>query len=244
MEKTPSPKYALVTGASRGIGKAIAEALAKEGFHLYLTCLNSIEALKEFSNYLAGQYGISCTPFSADVGNPDEVENLFAQISDLDVLINNAGIAYAGLLHEMSLSDWQRVMQTNLNSVFYTSRLAIPIMLQKHAGKIINISSIWGNTGASMEVAYSASKGGVNSFTKALAKELAPSGILVNAIACGVIDTEMNHCYSAEDMQALREEIPIDRIGHVEEAAQMVLSLLHAPDYLTGQIITMDGGLT
>ena len=177
-----------------------------------------------------------------DMGNPSDVEKLFENIQELDVLVNNAGISYVGLLHEMSLEDWQKTMNTNLNSVFYTSRLAIPLMLQKHSGRIINISSVWGNVGASMEVAYSASKGGINSFTKALAKELAPSQIAVNAIACGVIDTDMNRCFSPEDMDSLRQEIPADRIGQASEVAQTVSMLLHAPDYLTGQVITIDGG--
>ena len=115
-------------------------------------------------------------------------------------------------------------------------------MLQKHSGRIINISSVWGNVGASMEVAYSASKGGVNSFTKALAKELAPSNIQVNAISCGVIDTAMNHCFSPEEMDALRQEIPADRLGQPEEVGQLVLQLIQAPAYLTGQILTIDGG--
>jgi 3-oxoacyl-[acyl-carrier protein] reductase len=117
-------------------------------------------------------------------------------------------------------------------------------MLKKKSGHIINISSVWGNIGASMEVAYSASKGGVNSFTKALAKELAPSHISVNAIACGVIDTDMNRCFNIEEMEQLRAEIPADRIGQPAEAAQLVVSLLNAPEYLTGQVITMDGGWT
>lgn len=235
-------KHALVTGASRGIGAAIAEALANEGYHLYITCRQSEEKLTELSEYLKNTYCISCMPIIADVGNPAAVEKLFSKIHDLDILVNNAGISYVGLLHEMSTDEWQNVIQTNLNSMFYTSRLAIPMMLQKKSGKIINISSVWGNVGASMETAYSASKGGVNSFTKALAKELAPSHIQVNAIACGVIDTDMNKCFSKEDLEALREEIPADRLGQPQEAAQLLVSLLHAPEYLTGQIITLDGG--
>lgn len=237
-------KLALVTGASRGIGAAIAEALAGEGYDLYITCRRSEKELTELSEHLINTYKISCTPIIADIGDPSAVESLFLQIKDLDVLVNNAGIAYVGLLHEMSIEEWHNVIQTNLNSMFYTSRLAIPMMLQKKSGRIINISSVWGKVGASMEVAYSASKGGVNSFTKALARELAPSHIQVNAIACGVIDTDMNNCFSKEDMEALREEIPADRIGQPQEAAQMVLSVLHAPEYMTGQIITLDGGWT
>lgn len=239
-----SQKYGLVTGASRGIGCAIAESLAKEGYHLYLTCRHSADRLSELASQLSAQYGVLCTPVTADMGNPDDVDELFTHIDRLDVLVNNAGISYVGLLHEMSVADWRDVMGTNLDALFYTSRHAIPLMLQKHSGKIINISSVWGNVGASMEAAYSASKGGVNSFTKALAKELAPSGIQVNAIACGVIDTDMNKCFSAEELESLRNEIPADRIGRPSEVAQMVLSLLRAPDYLTGQVITLDGGWT
>lgn len=237
-------KYALVTGASRGIGYAIAQGLAKEGYHLYLTCRHSGKLLSKTAKQLAVQYHVACTPFTADMGNPDDVDRIFQKIPSLDLLINNAGVSYVGLLHEMTPADWQEVMHTNLDALFYTCKNAIPLMLQNHSGKIINISSVWGNVGASMETAYSASKGGVNGFTKALAKELAPSGIQVNAIACGVIDTQMNQAFSAEDMELLRNEIPADRIGAPDEVAQMVRSLLHAPDYLTGQIITMDGGWT
>lgn len=235
---------ALVTGASRGIGRAIAEALAREGYGLYLTCQKSADKLSALASFLTDTYGVSCTPIVADMGDPAAVDGIFAQIPELDVLVNNAGISYVGLIHEMSVEDWRHVMQTNLDSIFYTSRLAVPMMLKKQSGKIINISSVWGNAGASMEAAYSASKGGVNSFTKALAKELAPSHIQVNAIACGVIDTDMNRCFSKEEMEVLREEIPVDRIGQPIEVAQLLISLIHAPEYLTGQIITLDGGWT
>ena len=133
-------------------------------------------------------------------------------------------------------------MDTNLNSLFYTCRQAVPLMVARQSGRIVNISSVWGNVGASMEVAYSASKGGVNSFTKALAKELAPSHISVNAVACGVIDTQMNKCFNIEERQALQEEIPADRFGRPEEVADLVLQVINAPEYMTGQIITIDGG--
>ena len=238
------PKYALITGASRGIGASIAECLAKEGYDLYLTCRHSSDKLSEIALRLTALHNIKCTPIIADMGNPEDVDKIFTRINSLDVVINNAGVSYVGLLHEMSITDWREIMSTNLDALFYTCRKAIPLMLQNHSGRIINISSVWGNVGASMETAYSASKGGVNSFTKALAKELAPSGIQVNAIACGVIDTDMNQFLSAEDMEILRNEIPIDRIGRPSEVAQMVLSLLHTPEYLTGQIVTLDGGWT
>lgn len=235
-------KKALITGASRGIGEAIARKLAAEHYDLYLTCLHSEEKLHDLAAYLEKEHGISVGAFLCDMASPEEVEQLFRHIPSLDVLINNAGISYYGLLSEMSAWDWQRVMATNLNSVFYTSKQAIPLMLQKHRGQILNISSVWGTCGASMEVAYSASKGGVNSFTKALAKELAPSGIQVNAISCGFINTEMNLHFSAEERQALIDEIPADRMGNAAEVAQMVSSVLSMPAYTTGQIFTIDGG--
>lgn len=235
-------KKALVSGASRGIGCAIARELAKAGYDLYLTCRKSKTELDDLCVQLQEEYKVRCVAKLCDMGDYVSVQKLFREIDRLDVLVNNAGISYIGLLSEMEPEQWQQVMNTNLNSVFYTSRLAIPLMLRKQTGRIINISSVWGNVGASMEVAYSASKGGVNSFTKALAKELAPSHISVNAIACGVIDTEMNACFSEEERQFLKDEIPADRFGRPEEVARLVLQIVEAPEYMTGQIITMDGG--
>lgn len=235
-------KKALITGASRGIGEAIARKLAAEHYDLYLTCLHSEDKLHTLATYLEKEYNVSVGAFLCDMSSYKEVDRLFKHIPSLDVLINNAGISYFGLLSEMSPEDWQKVLSTNLSSLFYTSRRAIPLMLQNHRGKIINISSVWGECGASMEVAYSASKGGVNSFTKALAKELAPSGIQVNAIACGLIYTEMNLRFSEEERRALIEEIPADRMGNTAEVAQMVSSVLSMPSYTTGQVFTIDGG--
>ncbi len=235
-------KTALVTGASRGIGKEIAIALAREGYDLYLICHNNINLLQTLSSKLEKEYPITCHTFAGDVSDSAFIHSVFQEIELLDVLINNAGISYIGLLSDMTDAEWQNVIQTNLSSCFYTCREAIPKMLQSHSGKIFNISSVWGNVGASMEVAYSASKGGVNSLTKALAKELAPSNIQVNALALGIIDTDMNKCFSAEELEAIKNEIPADRLGTAKEAADMVISLLHSPSYLTGQIITLDGG--
>lgn len=242
MTDTLFSKTVLITGASRGIGRAVAHAFAKEGCNLFLTCCHSTEELEALSRTLSETYHIECRAIPTDMGDPAQVEKLFAQIANLDILINNAGISHIGLLTDMSVKQWHRVMNVNLDSCFYTCKHSIPLMLKKHAGKIINISSVWGNVGASMEVAYSASKGGVNAFTKALAKELAPSNIQVNAIACGVIDTSMNACFSPEDMDALISEIPADRIGSPEEVAALVLQTAKAPAYMTGQIITIDGG--
>lgn len=235
-------KTALVTGASRGIGLAIATILAQNGYQLHLTCKNSYKKLKKIAGELSEAYNIPCFAHKTDMGNFAEVWTLFSEIDTLDILINNAGISHVGLLQDTSVDVWQKVIDTNLSSLFYTSKLSIPKMLENEGGVIINISSIWGNVGASMEVAYSASKGGVNAFTKALAKELAPSNISVNAISCGVIDTDMNKNLSKEEMAALIEEIPANRMGTPREVATLVLQLIDSPKYLTGQIITMDGG--
>lgn len=235
-------KKALITGASRGIGRAIAQKFAENGYDLVLTCLSQIDALQQFSEYLSRTYSVHCSAIQTDMGKEEEVAALFSTLSSLDVLVNNAGISHVGLLSDMTAPEWHRIFAVNLDSCFYTCRAAIPLMLHSHSGKIINISSVWGEQGASMEVAYSATKGGMNAFTKALAKELAPSNIQVNAIACGFIDTDMNKCFSAEELQALREEIPADRIGQVEEVADLVFQTAQAPAYMTGQIITIDGG--
>ena len=233
----------LITGASRGIGKSIAKAFAKAGDDLFLTCINNIEDLEKNASELSKEYGVKCSAFRCDAGRFEDVEELFSNIDDIDIVINNAGIAWMGLLTDMEKEDWERVVSTNLNSVFYTSKFAVPIMVKKQNGKIINISSVWGNVGASCEVAYSASKGGVNSFTRALAKELAPSNIQVNAVACGVIDTDMNRKHlTDEDIEVLSQEIPMDRLGRPQEVAELVVRLSEAPEYLTGQVITIDGG--
>ena len=236
----------LITGASRGIGKAIAHRFAKEGYSLVINCSKSEEALLTLKNELENEYQVPVLASVGNVGDYNYICKLFSDIKNtfggVDVLVNNAGVSYIGLLTDMSPEEWQTVINTNLSSVFYTSKQAIPYMLSKQAGKIINISSVWGNIGASCEVAYSASKGGMNSFTKALAKELAPSNIQVNAIACGCIDTEMNHCFSEEERAALAEEVPAGRFGKTEEVAELVYSLAENHNYLTGQIITLDGG--
>lgn len=235
-------KKALITGASRGIGSAAAKSLAREGYDLFLVCRNSQEKMEELKRELEEKYGISCYTALCDVSDPAQVETMMKQAGEIHVLVNNAAVSYVGLLTDMTVEQWHQVIDTNLNALFYTCRMAVPQMVRRREGKIINVSSVWGNAGASMEVAYSASKGGVNAFTKALAKELAPSGIQVNGVAFGVIDTDMNRCFSREEMDALREEIPADRLGTAEEAGEMICQLVKAPSYLTGQIITMDGG--
>ena len=233
----------LITGASRGIGREIAVSFAKNKDDLFLACRENMDLLKELSLSLEKEYGIMCRPFKCDVSDPEAVKKLFDDTGDVDVLVNNAGVAWMGLLTDMEAEDWRKVLGTNLDSCFYTCKGAVPGMVKKKAGRIINITSVWGNVGASCEVAYSASKGGVNSFTRALAKELAPSNIQVNAIACGVIDTDMNRNHlTKEDLKALCDEIPAGRMGEPKEVGELALMLSNAPKYLTGQIITLDGG--
>lgn len=235
-------KKALITGASRGIGAATAHALARAGYDLFLVSKNSIEKLTELQLRLEKQYGISCETALCDVSKPQQVEIMLQKAGNLSVLVHNAAISHIGLLADMSVEEWNAVIETNLSSCFYLAKGVAPSMINDKAGKMVFVSSVWGSVGASMEVAYSASKGGVNSFTKALAKELAPSNIQVNAVAFGVIDTDMNRCFSEDEMAALVEEIPADRIGRPEEAAQMILQIVQSPDYFTGQVVTMDGG--
>ena len=169
-------------------------------------------------------------------------EQVKKQFGGADILINNAGIAWFGLLTDITDNDWDKILATNLSSVFYCSRAAIPYMVSKKCGKILNISSMWGTVGASCEVAYSATKSGIHGLTRALAKELAPSNIQVNAIACGVIDTEMNGRLNEEERQDLMDEIPSGRFADPEEVAELALKLTDTPAYMTGQIIGIDGG--
>jgi len=240
-------KTVLITGASRGIGAAAAKAFAKEGYNLILICKNNIDKLNETAKETR-IYNTTVHTIQCDVSNPTDIENILKPylISNNlmpDILVNNAGISHIGLLQDLSYEEWDNILDTNLKSMFMLSKLVIPSMVNKKYGRIINISSMWGNIGASCEVAYSASKGGVNTFTKALAKELAPSDISVNAIAFGVIDTEMNQFLSKEDREALAEEIPAGRFATATEAADMIVNIANAPIYMTGQIITMDGGM-
>lgn len=239
-------KTVFISGASKGIGKAIALKFAKEGFRLALNCHNSIEELEAFARDLETTYSTVCRTYCADVGDFEAVEHMFDMIrmdfGYVDILINNAGISRIGLLSDLSAEEWRRIMATNLDSVFYCAKAVIPSMVSRQDGRIINIASIWGESGASCEVAYSASKGGIISFTRALAKELAPSHIQVNAISPGIIDTEMNQCFSDEERTALTEEIPAGRFGFCEEIAETAFFLANAPEYLTGQIIGINGG--
>lgn len=236
---------ALVTGASRGIGRATALALAEAGFDLFLIARKEAEKLKDTA-VRCQSLGAAVETRCADIGDYAACEAIFTALDacpgSLTLLVANAGISKLGLLQDLSPEDWDAMIRTDLSSCFYLSRLAIPRMLRAEGGKLIFISSVWGSRGASCEVAYSAAKGGVNAFTKALAKELAPSNIQVNAIAPGAIDTDMNAWLSKEERAALEEEIPAGQMGQAEEVAALVCQLAEAPAYLTGNILTLSGG--
>ena len=237
---------AVITGASRGIGRAIALKFAKEGYLLVLNARNeaALRALPLFAADVAFVPG--------DIAVPETSKRLaeaaaslswaHGQTASVDVLVNNAGISDIGLVQDMSSEAWMRLIGTNLSGAFYASQAMLPYMIQQKSGRILNISSVWGVCGASCEAAYSASKGGMNALTEAMAKELAPSGIAVNAIACGAIDTEMNAQLSDEERHSLLEEIPAGRMGTPEEVAEVCFALAGMTPYLTGQIIRLDGG--
>ena len=238
-------KTVLVTGASRGIGKAIAVKFAKKGYNVAISCLRNEDRLMQAKRDIES-FQTSCLAFLGDMGDWETCQAMFGkvkkQFGSVDVLVNNAGISYIGLLQDMTPADWDRIVKTNLTSVFNCCRLAVPDMVTMKAGKIINISSVWGVAGASCEVAYSATKGGINAFSKALAKELGPSNIQVNAVACGAIDTEMNRWMEEDELISLVDEIPAGRLGKAEEVADLVYHLAYKSNYLTGQVIGLDGG--
>ena len=235
----------LITGASSGIGAATAIAFAKPNNRLILVSRKNREGLKKIEDE-ARKMGAEILSILADVSDYEDCKSVVQQgverFGTIDLLVNDAGISHIGLFQDMTPDEWQRVMNVNIGSVMNLCHLVIPSMVHRHHGRIINISSVWGNVGASCEAVYSASKGAINSFTKALAKELAPSNIQVNAIAFGAIETPMNAWLSKEEAEALADKIPAGREGTKEEAAQMICMVADAPDYLTGQILTMDGG--
>ena len=239
-------KKAVVTGGTRGIGFAIVETFLKNGASVALFGSRQETVDKALAKLKAENPDWNVIGMAPDLTDYAAVDAAMAKVTEafgrIDILVNNAGIAWFGLLTDMTDEDWSSLLQTNLSSVFYCCRAAIPHMVSVKCGRIINISSMWGTAGASCEAAYSATKSGIHGLTKALAKELAPSNIQVNAIACGVIDTEMNARLNEEERAALAEEIPSGRFSSPEEVAELVLLLCSSPSYMTGQIIGMDGG--
>lgn len=238
-------KTAIITGASGSIGSETALALAKEGYQLLLCGHSSKKNLEETRDRCL-MHTSSCLTICGDIGDSSTAKAIadtaLRQFGHIDVLINNAGVSQIGLVTDVTDDQWFHMLNTNLSSAFFLCRQILPAMIHEKTGRILNISSIWGCAGASCEAVYSASKGGLNAFTKALAKELAPSGIAVNAIACGMIDTKMNACLTQEEIESICLEIPIGRMASPEETAAFIALLLKAPVYMTGQIIGFDGG--
>lgn len=240
-------KIAIVTGGSRGIGEAIVRTLCEEGAFVIFTYNNNEEKAKSLVKELKAK-GYFLQACQLDLNNYSSIENfndvIISKQSNLDILINNAGISKVGLFMDASKSEVDEMINTNLTGSILLSQFAVKKMINKKKGSIVNISSIWGNVGASCEVLYSATKGGINIFTKALAKELGPSGIRVNSVAPGVIDTEMNKWMNETDRMNLEQEIPLDRFGDTKEVAKVVSFLCSdESSYVTGQIITVDGGM-
>lgn len=231
-----------ITGASRGIGAVAAELFYSNGYNVVINYNNSEKEAQLLSKKLPGSLALK-----GDVSSEKDVAQMFekaiSHFGKIDVLVNNAGVSFIKLLTDTTLEDWERLFKTNVTGTFLASKYAAENMIANHSGKIINVSSAWGRTGASCESCYSASKGAVIAFTKALAKELGPSGIAVNCIAPGFIDTDMNKEISPEDKKAFCDDIPLLRIGTPSEVAQTMLFLASdSASYITGQIIGCDGG--
>ena len=231
----------LVTGGSRGIGRETVRAFCRAGAEVAFLWNSSGSSADQVA-YETGAYPIRC-----DVGDPDAlleaVKEAESTLSRIDVLVNNAGIAQTGLLQDLSLSDWNRLISVDLTAVYLASRFVIPGMVQRKSGRIVNISSVWGMVGASCEVAYSTVKAGVIGFTRALAKELGPSGITVNCVSPGVIDTDMMRAYDEETKRELANETPLGRLGTPADVAATILFLAgEGGSFMTGQVISPNGG--
>lgn len=236
----------LVTGASRGIGAKIVEIFARDGHNVVINYNNSDKIAKSLSESLNNK-GLSTQTFKADVSNIDDVCKMVkfcnSKYGSIDVLINNAGIAQTRLFDQITQSDWDRMLNINLKGVFNCSRQVVGDMISKKSGVIINVASMWGITGASCEVHYSASKSGVIGLTKALAKELGPSNIRVNCVAPGVIQTDMLNEYTQDDLEELRKETPLMRLGKPEDVANVVYFLASdKASFITGEVINVTGG--
>lgn len=236
----------LITGASHGIGRAAAELFAENGYGVAINYNHSQKDAKELAENLRNN-GANAVAIKADIADYSEVSKLIEECNDklgqIDILINNAGIAQQKLFTDLTVDDWHRMMSVDLDGVFNCSRLVLPQMIHRHSGKIINVSSMWGICGASCEVHYSAAKAAVIGLTKALAKEVGPSNIQVNAVAPGVIDTKMNSNLSEDDKAVLCDDTPLCRMGTPKDVANVMLFLASdAADFITGQVISTNGG--
>jgi 3-oxoacyl-[acyl-carrier protein] reductase len=240
-------KTALVTGGSRGIGLAIALELGRSGYAVAIMATKPESAYPQSTQKLR-EAGVSYSWHAGDIANTEDrlrvVDEVAARHGRIDVLVCNAGIARQELFTDITEASWREVMGVDLDGVFYCAQAVLPDMLHRKAGKIITLSSMWGQVGASCEVAYSTAKAGVIGLTKALAKELGPSGITVNCVAPGVIDTEMNGNLPQDIKDELAEETPLERLGTPEDVAQAVWFLASpAGDFFTGQVLAPNGGL-
>lgn len=239
-------KTVLITGASRGIGRAAAEAFAKAGYDVAVNYNKSAEAAETLCRELE-KYSVKALPFQADVADKKAVEKMSAEIEiamgAVSVLVNNAGIAEQALFTDITEEMWDRMFAVNVKGAYNCTQAVLPKMIHEKYGRIINISSMWGISGASCEVHYSAAKASLIGFTKALAKEVGLSGITVNCVAPGVIDTDMNGHLSPEIISELKEETPLNRIGAPLDVAETVLFLAsEKASFITGQTISVDGG--
>lgn len=233
-----------ITGGSKGIGEAVVRMAAGKYnvAFTYNTSKNRALALQEELSHLGGIVALKC-----DVSDETSVQNAVAcakkRFGKIDILVNNAGISKSGLFTEMTLNEWKSLFEVNVEGVFNVTKCVLPDMLSRHSGNIVNVSSVWGEQGASMEVAYSATKAAVIGFTKALAKEVAPNGVRVNAVAPGAIDTDMMSCYTKKEINELcRDCIPIGRLGAPDEVAEAILYLAEAK-YASGCVLTVSGGM-
>ena len=243
-EKNIVSKVIVVTGGSRGIGAEIVKRLAQNNYRVILNYNKSEKEAKNIKEELK-KNNINIDIFKADVSKREEVKALidFAinKFEKIDVLINNAGISQTKLFTDLTDEDWNNMIQTNLTSAFYCTQEAIKSMISRKKGLVINISSIWGITGASCEVHYSVAKAGIDGMTKALAKELGPSNIRVNSIAPGMINTDMNQIYTYEEIKDIIEDIPLNKVGKTIDVARCVEWLIE-DEYTTGQVISINGG--
>lgn len=232
---------ALVTGASRGIGRAVCAAFARAGYDVAF-CYSKDEAGAEETARIIEAAGGGAIPFRCDVSDEAQVEHMMNSVLGLEILVNNAGEALYKQIQDTSYAEWQRVFSVNAGGAFLCTRAAVPKFLQRGRGAVVNVASVWGETGAACEAAYSASKAALIGFTKSAAKELAPSGIRVNAVSCGFIATDMNARFSGEERAEFMKGVPLGREGSCEEVASAVLFLARSR-YVTGEILRVNGGL-